>query len=50
MNAASTTLRVWQQNLNKSNVAQQDMLSKIFTTDYDIIALQEPYIDFKHLT
>lgn len=50
MNAPSGTLFLWQQNLNKSNVAQQDMLSKIFTTDYDIVTLQEQYVDFKNLT
>ncbi len=26
------------------------MLSKIFTTDYDIVTLQEQYVDFKNLT
>ncbi len=50
MSGPTPTLRIWQQNLNKSNVAQQDMLSKILTTDYDIIALQEQYVDFKNLT
>lgn len=50
MNAPSNTLRIWQQNCNKSNIAQQDLLSKVFTTDYDIIALQEQYVDFKNLT
>lgn len=50
MSGPTTTLRIWQQNLNKSNVAQQDLLGKIFTTNHDIIALQEQYVDFKHLT
>ena len=44
-NNASMTVNVWQQNLNKSDVAQQDLIS-IDPNTYDIIAIQEPYIDF----
>ena len=47
-NNASTTVNVWQQNLNKSDVAQQDLINSIDPNMYmyDIIAIQEPYIDF----
>ena len=40
-----TQLRIWQQNLNKSLVAQQDLLHRAFPTDYDILALQEQCVD-----
>ncbi len=50
MTATIETIRIWQQNLNKSNSAQQDLLSGVHATDIDIIALQEPYIDGHHLT
>ena len=36
---------VWQQNLNKSQVAQEDLINCSIHKDYDILALQEPYID-----
>ena len=38
-------MRIWQQNLNKSLVAQQDLLNTISPDEYDLILLQEPYID-----
>ncbi|KAJ7143837.1 hypothetical protein C8R44DRAFT_577501, partial [Mycena epipterygia] len=41
-------LRVWQQNLNKSLSAQQDMLGSLKPSKYDIALLQEPHFDFKH--
>ena len=40
------TVNIWQQNLNKSDIAQQDLINSINPNKYDIIALQEPYIDF----
>ena len=40
----SSRLRIWQQNLNKSPDAQSDLIHKI--NDYDIMLIQEPYIDF----
>ena len=40
-----TQLRIWQQNLNKSITAQEDLLHHALPTNYDILALQEPYID-----
>ncbi|KAJ3781155.1 hypothetical protein GGU10DRAFT_278073, partial [Lentinula aff. detonsa] len=43
-NAPAKSLKIWQQNLNKSAQAQ---FSMVFNTDksYDILALQEPNID-----
>lgn len=43
------TLRIWQQNLNKSLIAQQCLLQTSHTAadSHDIICIQEPYIDFK---
>ena len=43
-------LRIWQQNINKSAIGQQDLLSKATPTDFDIIALQEPALDHLSLT
>jgi ribonuclease HI len=39
-------LRIRQQNANKSITATADMLAKASPDKYDIIAIQEPYIDF----
>ncbi len=50
MNSDRPTLRIWQQNVNKSDAAQHDMLSKILPTACDIIAIQEPYLDRMRLT
>ena len=36
---------VWQQNLNKSQVAQEDLINASIHKDYDVLVLQEPYID-----
>ncbi len=44
------TLRIWQQNLNKSGSAQLDLVNDQFVADYDILALQEPYLTFLNLT
>ena len=38
-------LRIWQQNLNKSRVAQEDLINSGVYKDYDVLILQEPYID-----
>ena len=38
-------LRIWQQNLNKSPIAQQDLLQSM-ADDYDFAMLQELYINF----
>jgi exonuclease III len=39
-------LRIWQQNLNRSLEGQLDLLQSLKDDDYDIVALQEPHIDF----
>jgi ribonuclease HI len=38
-------LRLWQQNLNKSRVAQEDLINSGVYKDYDVLILQEPFID-----
>ena len=38
-------LRIWQQNLNKSRVVQEDLINSGVYKDYDVLILQEPYID-----
>ncbi len=43
-------LRIWQQNVAKSGTAQHDMLASANPQRWDIIALQEPYLDFLRLT
>ena len=50
MSHNSRHLRIWQQNVAKSSVAQHDVLAKANPKDWDIIALQEPYLDFLGLT
>src|SRR5262245_30548707 len=45
-----TELKIWQQNLNKSMVAQQDLINTLDPEDYDLILIQEPYIDFNRKT
>ena len=39
-------LHIWQQNLNKSDKAQYDLINMPLHKSWDILALQEPYIDF----
>lgn len=42
-------LRVYQINCNKSNTAQSDVIN-LSPKDWDIICIQEPYLDFQNLT
>ena len=42
---APIKLRVWQQNLNKSRVAQEDLINSDVHKNYDAMLLQEPFID-----
>jgi predicted secreted protein len=42
--------RIWQQNVAKSSVVQHDVLANANPKDWDIIAIQEPYMDFLGLT
>ena len=38
-------LRIWQQNVNKSRTAQEDLLESLNMGRYDVCAIQEPCID-----
>src|SRR5258707_10057690 len=40
-----TRVKIWQQNLGKSNIAQQEMIVAATPSKWDILALQEPWID-----
>ena len=42
--------QIWQQNVAKSSTAQHDVLAKADPKSWDIIALQEPYLDHLGLT
>ena len=41
----SLSLRIWQQNLNKSDKAHYNLINMPLHKNWDILALQEPYID-----
>ncbi|OJT13952.1 hypothetical protein TRAPUB_9491 [Trametes pubescens] len=43
--ADSSRLRIWQQNVNRSLIAQLDLINNLHPSFFDIIALQEPYFD-----
>jgi dimeric dUTPase (all-alpha-NTP-PPase superfamily) len=38
-------LKIWQQNLNKSRIAQEDLINSEVYKNYDLLVLQEPYLD-----
>src|SRR6266481_8292426 len=38
-------LRIWQQNLNKSRAAQEDLINSDVHRNCDLLMLQEPFID-----
>jgi len=40
-----STLKIWQQNVNRSLIAQLDVLESANPKVYDLIFLQEPYMD-----
>ena len=40
-----TRLKIWQQNLNKSDKAQFDLINVPLHKEWDVLLLQEPYID-----
>ena len=42
---APTQIKIWQQNLNKSRVAQEDLIDTDVYRTYNILALQEPFIN-----
>ena len=41
---------IWQQNVAKSSTSQHNLLAKADPNDWDIITLQEPYLDHLQLT
>ncbi|ETW82578.1 hypothetical protein HETIRDRAFT_316812, partial [Heterobasidion irregulare TC 32-1] len=42
----SSQLRIWQENVNTSDITQHGSLNTRAYDEYDVIAFQEPYIDF----
>lgn len=46
----NTTMRILQANVNKSNHAQTDLIHSAGPNTYDIIAIQEPYLDWRNTT
>ena len=38
-------LKIWEQNLNKSNKAQFDLINPPIHKEWDVLLIQEPYID-----
>ena len=42
---APNHLRIWQQNINKTRVVQEDRINSDMYRNYDLMLLQEPYID-----
>src|SRR5580698_1720821 len=50
MTDTPTKLRIWQQNVNKSLTAQQSLINSIHPNNYDLILLQEPYLDHNRRT
>ena len=42
---APNRLHIWQQNLNKSRVMQEDLINSEVYKQYDVLILQEPFID-----
>jgi hypothetical protein len=49
-NTNNSKLRIWQQNINRSLLGQQDLLNMLGKDEYDICAIQEPYLDFMNKT
>src|SRR6266481_4048202 len=45
LSAAPNRLWIWQQNLNKSRIAQEDLINSDVYKNYDLLILQEPFID-----
>jgi hypothetical protein len=38
-------IKIWQQNLGKSNIVQQEPIAAAMPSEWDILAIQEPWID-----
>jgi hypothetical protein len=43
-------IKIWQQNTNRSLLAQLDLLNNTDPVSIDIVAIQEPHIDFRKVT
>ena len=50
MNEHLPLIRIWQQNVNKSLDIQLDLLHSASPDDYDLLVIQEPYLDHLHNT
>jgi hypothetical protein len=40
-----TQLRIWQHNLNKSRMAQEDLLNSEVHKNYNVLIIQKSYLD-----
>ena len=49
-NHNQTTIRILQANVNKSNHAHIDLIHAAGANTYDIITIQEPYLDWRNMT
>jgi len=45
INPSKVKVKIWQQNLGKSNITQQEMIAVAIPSEWDILALQELWID-----
>lgn len=45
-----TEIRILQANLNASRNAQEELINAGYLEQYDIVAIQEPWLDWKHCT
>ena len=50
MNGKLSLIRIWQQNVNKSLDVQLDILHSASPEEYDLLAIQEPYLNHLHNT
>ncbi|KAG2046670.1 hypothetical protein BDR06DRAFT_830908, partial [Suillus hirtellus] len=46
----NVSLQIWQQNLNALLAAQESMMNSLEITKQDVLAIQEPHINFLHNT
>jgi len=42
---ALVRLKIWQKNLNKSRAVHEDLINSSIFKNFDMLVLQEPYID-----
>src|SRR5882724_12046226 len=45
---STTRISIHQQNFNKSLTVQEDLLHRLKPEQYDVAAIQEPYLDHHH--